>query len=105
MGVARGGRTRELRVPRHGLQELTFSPDGKSLVACSSHESYVREWDITTGRLPMSVVLRDDITPFGLALHPDGGAGLAVRGSGDGETEQPTGRHPAQDERHGQDCA
>ena len=36
-----GGKPRELKVPRYGLHDLTFSPDGKSLVACGSYESYV----------------------------------------------------------------
>ena len=85
-----GGEPRELRVPRHGLQELTFSPDGKSLVACSSHESYVWEWDIATGRLRDEVVLRDDITPFGLALHPDGKT-MAVSDYGNRKDKQLSG--------------
>ena len=67
-----GGEPRELKVPRHGLRDLTFSPDGKALAACGDYEPYVYEWDVATGRLRHEVALRDDITPFGLAFHPDG---------------------------------
>jgi WD40 repeat protein len=67
-----GGEPRELKVPRYGIHQLTFSPDGKSLAACGGYEPYVYEWDVATGRLRHEVALRDDITPFGLALHPDG---------------------------------
>jgi WD40 repeat protein len=76
-----GGEPRELKVPRHGLRDLTFSIDGKAVAACGGYEPYVYEWDVATGRLRHEVALRDDITPCGLAFHPDGKT-MAVGDSG-----------------------
>ena len=49
---------------------LTFSADGKALLACGDYEPFVYEWDVATGRLHHEIALRDDITPFGLAFTP-----------------------------------
>src|SRR5262249_50867377 len=67
-----GGEPRELKVPRYGLRDLTFSVDGKAIAACGEDEPDVYEWEVATGGLLHQVPLRDDITPLGLAFHPDG---------------------------------
>src|SRR5262249_33190923 len=35
-------------------------------------QPFVHEWDVASGRMLHEVKLRDDISPSGLALHPDG---------------------------------
>jgi WD40 repeat protein len=68
----KGVEPRELKVPRSGLRDLTFTFNGKTLASCGDFEPYVYEWDVATGHLRYEVALRDDITPFGLTFHPDG---------------------------------
>ncbi len=63
---------REAKVPRERIGRLVFSPDGKALLACGDHESFVCEWDVATGDLKHEIELRDDISPSDLALTPDG---------------------------------
>jgi RNA polymerase sigma factor (sigma-70 family) len=67
-----GVEPRELKVPRRELNALAFSPDGKALLACGDRQLFVYEWDVTTGDLRNQIEFRDDITPAGLAISPDG---------------------------------
>src|SRR6185312_7138110 len=76
-----GGEPRELKVPRQRVGRLAFSPDGRALFACGDFEPFVTEWDVATGDRRNDIVLRDDITPSGVALAPDGRT-IAVADSG-----------------------
>src|SRR5262249_51794058 len=64
---------RGLKVPREGIDCLVFSADGKALVAGARLEPYVYEWDVATGDLKGEIALRDDVSPYGLALSADDG--------------------------------
>ena len=68
-------------MPRQRVGCLVFSPDGKALLACGDLEPFVYEWDVATGDLRHQIELRDDITPAGLAITPDGQT-IAVSDSG-----------------------
>ena len=76
-----GDEPREVKVPRRGVRELAFSVDGKALAACGDFEPFVYEWDVATGRLRNHLELPEDVTPGGLAFHPDGKT-MAVSDSG-----------------------
>lgn len=72
---------RGVKVPRQSIGNLVFSPDGKSLLACDDYKPFVYEWDVATGDLTHEFTLRDDVTPRGLAVSPDGQT-IAVSDSG-----------------------
>jgi WD40 repeat protein len=75
---------REVKVTRKRLSCLTFSPDGKALLACGDLEPSVCEWDVATGDLKHEIELREDVSPSGLAVAPDG-LTIAVSDWGDSQ--------------------
>jgi WD40 repeat protein len=85
-----GDEPREVKVPRRGVRELAFSVDGKVLAACGDFEPFVYEWDVATGRLRNHLELPEDVTPGGLAFHPDGKT-MAVSDSGNQRDEHWSG--------------
>jgi serine/threonine protein kinase len=40
-----------LTAPRHPARGLEFSPDGKTLVGCFTHEAVIRRWELPEGRI------------------------------------------------------
>ncbi len=67
-----GAEPRAVKLPRERVENLVFSPDGKALFACDNLKPFVYEWDVATGDLKNEIALRDDISPNGLAISPDG---------------------------------
>jgi RNA polymerase sigma factor (sigma-70 family) len=76
-----GQEPREVELGDRQIGPLAFSPDGQALVACGSLEPFLYEWDPATGHFRKQIVLRDDVTPAGLAFTPDGKT-IAVSDSG-----------------------
>jgi WD40 repeat protein len=76
-----GEEPQEVKLPRQRIRTVAFSCDGKTLAACGDFEPFVDEWDVATGRLRNHFELREDVTPGGLAFHPDGET-IAVSDSG-----------------------
>ena len=76
-----GDEPREVKLPRQRIRTVTFSCDGKTLAACGDFEPFVDEWVVATGRLRNHIELPEDVTPGGLAYHPDGNT-MAVSDSG-----------------------
>jgi WD40 repeat protein len=76
-----GQEPRQVKVPRDRAGHLCFSPDGKVLAATADYEAVLLLWDVASGRLQRQLDLPDDISPGGLAFHPNGRA-LAVSDRG-----------------------
>jgi WD40 repeat protein len=76
-----GDEPRDVKLPRQRIRSVAFSNDSKALAACGDFEPFVDEWDVATGRLRNHIELPEDVTPGGLAFHPDGKT-MAVSDSG-----------------------
>ena len=69
--VASGRRLHDLRWPLTYVVDLTFSPDGRRIVATSAENS-MRTWDVQTGR-PGPTTMATNLTLFdSIAFSPDG---------------------------------
>jgi RNA polymerase sigma factor (sigma-70 family) len=63
---------REAKTPRHRIDGMAFTSDGKALLACDDLEPFVYEWDVAMGDLKNEIALGDDVSPDGVAVTPDG---------------------------------
>ena len=55
----------------HGVSSLTFSPDGRTLVARVGHPSYINLWDVNTGEVKQALQ-RGERTHGKFVFSPDG---------------------------------
>jgi WD40 repeat protein len=85
IGLGSGQPMRNLRSAGRTHQPLTFTPDGKWLLAAGNGGDFVQIWDVQSGQRKTTLKIPDDESVEGGALSPDGtllataGTDVAVR--------------------------